>query len=101
MDSSSHQFEVLFTLMDFLYENAYLSMQFRPSSTKKMFEKADENERAIIVDDGRELIGLDRARVGFCGTYLTLTKMTQMRCYTSGIGLFFILSMVMHQMVEQ
>ena len=29
--------------------------------------------------------------------YLSLKKMTHMRCYTSGIGLFLIMSMVMHQ----
>ena len=63
----------------------------------KTSEKAGKNERVLIVDDGRELIGLDGARKGFCGTYLTPTKMTQMRCYTSGIGLFLILSMFMHQ----
>ena len=39
MDLSSHQFEVLLTRMDFLYENAYLSMQFRPSSTIKRLKK--------------------------------------------------------------
>ena len=39
MDLSSHQLEVSFTLMDFLYENAYLSMQFRPSSTIKRLKK--------------------------------------------------------------
>ena len=53
------------------------------------------------MDDGRELIDLGGARKGFCGTYLTLTKMAQMRCYASRIGLFLILSMVVHQMVGQ
>lgn len=52
--------------------------------------KAGENERVLIVDDGRELIGLDGARKGFCGTYLTLTKITQMRRFTSGMGLFLL-----------
>ena len=40
------------------------------------------------MDDRRELNGFDGALKGFCGTYLTLNKMTQMRCFTSGIGLF-------------
>ena len=29
--------------------------------------------------------------------YLTLNKMTQTRCYTPGIGLFLIMSMVLYQ----